>query len=201
MNTPHSVLKDFSFRGGSRYGHPARNLHRKNTGNLHGEGFQKLQICNANLYSFPIRIWTDFEANFIENFVLTCHTWQAGETWLTWETWHTRSINLANTKLQPGKHEASTRQTRSFNPAKPKLQPSKHEASTRQAQSFNPANTELQLGKHEALTSKHEASTWQNEGSTWQTRSFNVANTKLCWLLVGGSWLLAAGCWLLAACC
>ena len=65
LNTPHSVLKDLSFRGGSRYGHPDRNLQRKNTGNLHGEGFSKLQICKADFYSFPIPIWTDFEANFI----------------------------------------------------------------------------------------------------------------------------------------
>ena len=65
LNTPHSVLKDFSFRGWSRYGHPDRNLQCKNTGNLHGEGFSKLQIWKADFYSFPIPILTDFEANFI----------------------------------------------------------------------------------------------------------------------------------------
>ena len=55
LNTPHSVLKDFSFPGGSRYGHPDRNLQRKNTGNLHGEGFSKLQICKADFIFFPFQ--------------------------------------------------------------------------------------------------------------------------------------------------
>ena len=143
MNTPHSVLKDFSFRGGSRYGLPDRNLQRKNTGNLHGEGSQKLHICITDLYSFLIPIWTAFEANFIKKL---CSHGTHGKQGKHGE--HGKH----------GTHEASTWQTRSFNPANTKLQPSQTEASTQQTRSFNQASTKLQPGKHGA--------------STWQTRSF-----------------------------
>jgi len=65
LNTTHSVLKDFAFRGCSRHELPDRNLQCKNAGILHGEGFSKLQIFKADFYLVPIPIWSDFEADFM----------------------------------------------------------------------------------------------------------------------------------------